>query len=94
LYAQADQKGAGNTPRFCVKFPIQMRSGTPNEQPHEVAVEGAPLATALILFCQSRHIPLPANAEKALRLMGGKIGLVLTTNPAKVVLPQHGEATQ
>ena len=47
----------------------------------EVVVEGPALAAALILFCRSRRIPMPATADKSLQRIGSQICLVATLSP-------------
>jgi len=46
----------------------------------ELTVESNELAAALILFCRSRKIPLPASADKSLTVVGQHLGLVLSLN--------------
>jgi len=41
-------------------------------------VAGAKLAAALILFCITRKVPLPANAQKALSVVNNHLALRVT----------------
>jgi len=43
-----------------------------------VTVAGAKLAAALILFCITRKVPLPANAQKALSVVNNHLALRVT----------------
>ena len=47
----------------------------------EIVVDESTLAAALILYCRKKRIPLPASVEKHLRLIDGKVSLLLTNNP-------------
>ena len=47
----------------------------------EIVIDESTLTAALILYCREKHIPLPAGAEKHLRLIDGKVSLLLTNNP-------------
>ena len=51
------------------------------EHAKELIIEGNELAAALILFCRSRKIPLPATADKSLTVVGEHLGLVLSLVP-------------
>lgn len=44
----------------------------------EFVIEGSSLAAALILYCNTQHIPLPAGADKSLQRFGEQLGLVVT----------------
>lgn len=51
------------------------------EAQQEIVIDESTLAAALILYCRKKRIPLPAGAEKHLRLIDGKVSLLLTNNP-------------
>jgi len=51
------------------------------EAQQEIVIDESTLAAALILYCRKKRIPLPACAEKHLRLIDGKVSLLLTNNP-------------
>ena len=51
------------------------------ETQQEIVIDESTLAAALILYCRKKRIPLPAGAEKHLRLIDGKVSLLLTNNP-------------
>jgi len=65
------------------------RSLAGNLVPHGLAdaqrilVDGADLAAALILYCRSHKIPLPANATKSLEVFGGQLCLAFTKTANK-----------
>jgi hypothetical protein len=48
-----------------------------------ITVDGADLAAALILYCRSHKIPLPANASKSLEILGGQLCLAFTKTENK-----------
>ena len=48
----------------------EARSRTIAEGRTEVVIEGPALAAALILFCRSHRIPMPATADKSLQRIG------------------------
>jgi hypothetical protein len=43
----------------------------------EIHVEAPALAAALIMECREQRIPLPAKSKKSLRLVGGRVCLVV-----------------
>jgi hypothetical protein len=46
-----------------------------------ISADAGIVAAALILYCRSRQIPLPAMASKSLERFGQKLGLVLKYTP-------------
>ena len=82
--------------RFCIMFTPDPADGraptTPGDAAQrELAIEGPALVAALILHCRDRRIPLPAGADKSLRLFGEQLCLVATINPKQEDLPQPGQ---
>lgn len=59
----------------------EAESWTDEEGRREVVIEGPALAAALILFCRSRRIPMPATADKSLQRIGSQICLVASLSP-------------
>ncbi len=52
---------------------------------HHLTVDSADLTAALILFCRSQKIPLPAGVAKTLEIYGDKICLTFTLAQARPV---------
>jgi hypothetical protein len=76
----AESDGPGDAPRvrmvIALDDPETIHLGGSHR---EVVIEGPALAAALILHCRDRRIPLPTNAKKSLRRVGGQVGLVVTS---------------
>ncbi len=61
----------------------------------KVTMDGAQLASALILYCRDHRIPLPSDSAKTLRKLDEWLALVITRNPRQEALPDvvHAVAT-
>ena len=75
-----DRTGPGEEVRF---------SMTAGSGPHSqtMSASGSELAAALILYCRSQRIPLPAGASKSLQRFGSHLCLVVTSNAGGNNLP-------
>ena len=74
---------AGGAVRFRIKVALDAAGGGMYPKPSEIeqqdlVIESPNLAAALILYCNARHVPPPARAEKALQRFGEQLGLVVT----------------
>ncbi|TDP47205.1 hypothetical protein [Zavarzinia compransoris] len=50
-----------------------------DDRPQAVTLDSEVLAAALLFYCLSRRVPLPAASQKQLRLAGDGLELVITT---------------
>ena len=67
-----------------VRFTMTMGAGPTSQT---LSAAGSELAAALILYCRSQRIPLPAGASKSLQRFGGHLCLVVTSNAGGGSLP-------
>ena len=81
-----DRTGPGEE----VRFSLTVGSGG---QTQTLSASGSELAAALILFCRSQRIPLPAGASKSLQRFGGQLCLVVTSNAGGKSLPSMHAAS-
>jgi hypothetical protein len=56
----------------------------------QVSIEGSALAAALILYCNVRGIPMPAKANKSLKIMDGQVCLCSSLVQRLSEVPQPG----
>ena len=70
--------GDGRTAPVVVQLSIRKDDAAKDAPPHVMTVEGAALAAALILYCRSKKIPLPAAAGKSIRTIANQVCLIVT----------------
>lgn len=67
-----------------IRFSMTVGSGGAGQT---LSATGSELAAALILYCRTLRIPLPASAAKSLQRTGGLLCLVVTRNGTHAELP-------
>ena len=82
LSCAVENGAAGGAIQFRIKVALDAAGGVIYPKPREIeqqdlVIESPNLTAALILYCNARHVPLPAKADKSLQRFGEQIGLVV-----------------
>ena len=82
LSCAVETEKANGAIRFRIKIALDSTDGhlysrSAGTKEQDILIETPNLAAALILYCNMRHVPLPARANKSLQRVGDQLALIV-----------------